>query len=1145
MRLRRLELARYGKFTDRSIDFGEAVPDAPDLHVVYGPNEAGKSTLFAGFLDLLFGIELQSRYGFLHPYETMRVGGCLELSDGPHELMRVKKPQPTLRDANDRPVAQTLLAGALSGLDRAAYRTMFSLDDETLESGGNSILASNGELGELLFSASAGLAELSQTLLEIRQDADTFAKIRGRSGELQKLKAALATLKQERDAIDVQAGAYAQLAKQRDDAEREYGLALAELSRRQVELARLRRLRLALPRLAALRAITERLDRFGPLPSVPDGWQTELPQLERDASRHRSATERTGEAVELLVRALEALPADPAAISIASQMSQLEGLGARDLTAQLDLPPRRADLARADEAVRRILIALGRADAPDPAALLLTVAQTGTIEALLSRRSGIEQSLAITNDELLDAAHRLAIARGRLGPDLVTPPGLALVRAALADWQSSDHAARLRTASSAREQRAQALADALGALHPWSGDVADLAALVLPSAQVVQGWAAEAERVGRELALRQAPIETLEAELIAREAELASAVHRSPDQDDVDLRTVREAAWAAHRRALDDSSADRFEAALRRDDAAAADRLAAERTHAQRAEAVQAAAHKRAELADAKRKLAAAVEAERARAARLDADLATVSPALRPLSAAAFAAWHPLRQVALTTGSHLRDAERDVTQARSDEAGLRTRLGAALTQAAIAHDPAAPAATLAILARESIDRDAMLDALRKDFADCERNLAAREPAVDKAARTDQAWRAAWQAACAGCGLDAAAPPETVRAMLAALASLGPALEKRDDLAGRIRDMEHDRSAFAALVTGLAASLGIETDGRPASSLVAVLTERVRSAIHGESERVRLERALVDAREADRVARHDASAHAGRVDEMMRALQATSLLEVADRLRDVREKADAELQAATARRELLATLDIATIGEAETMLAGHTDTALEGEEAALVTPRDTLELRIRALFAEREAAAARIAAVGGDDVAARIEERRRTQLLEIEDKASHYLRLRIGIAAADRALRAYRDQHRSSMMQQASDAFSLISRGTYRGLGTQPGRDGDILVALAANGSSKLAQDLSKGARFQLYLALRAAGYREFAKLRPTVPFIADDIMETFDDFRAEETLKVLADMSRLGQVIYLTHHGHLRDLAMRVVPSVRTYDLLP
>lgn len=189
------------------------------------------------------------------------------------------------------------------------------------------------------------------------------------------------------------------------------------------------------------------------------------------------------------------------------------------------------------------------------------------------------------------------------------------------------------------------------------------------------------------------------------------------------------------------------------------------------------------------------------------------------------------------------------------------------------------------------------------------------------------------------------------------------------------------------------------------------------------------------------------------------------------------------------------------------------------------------------------AADRIAAVGGDDAAARIEERRRTTLLVIEDKARHYLRLRVGIAAADRALRAYRDRHRSSMMTQASEAFRIISRGAYRGLGTQPDRDGDILVALGADGGSKLATDLSKGTRFQLYVALRAAGYQEFAKLRPPVPFIAHDIMETFDDFRAEETLRVFEEMARLGQVIYLTHHDHFRAIAERTVPSVRIHRL--
>lgn len=129
------------------------------------------------------------------------------------------------------------------------------------------------------------------------------------------------------------------------------------------------------------------------------------------------------------------------------------------------------------------------------------------------------------------------------------------------------------------------------------------------------------------------------------------------------------------------------------------------------------------------------------------------------------------------------------------------------------------------------------------------------------------------------------------------------------------------------------------------------------------------------------------------------------------------------------------------------------------------------------------------------------------------------------------------------MNQASEAFRVISRGAYRGLGTQPDRDGDMLVALGADGGSKLVTDLSKGTRFQLYLALRAAGYQEFARLRPPVPFIADDIMETFDDFRAEETLRVFADMSRLGQVIYLTHHDHLCAIAERTVPGVRIHRL--
>jgi uncharacterized protein YhaN len=66
---------------------------------------------------------------------------------------------------------------------------------------------------------------------------------------------------------------------------------------------------------------------------------------------------------------------------------------------------------------------------------------------------------------------------------------------------------------------------------------------------------------------------------------------------------------------------------------------------------------------------------------------------------------------------------------------------------------------------------------------------------------------------------------------------------------------------------------------------------------------------------------------------------------------------------------------------------------------------------------------------------------------------------------------------------------------------------------------------------------------EFARCRSSLPFIVDDIMESFDNFNAEEAFRLLAEMGEEGQVIYLTHHHHLCEIAERVGPSVQIYDL--
>jgi len=59
--------------------------------------------------------------------------------------------------------------------------------------------------------------------------------------------------------------------------------------------------------------------------------------------------------------------------------------------------------------------------------------------------------------------------------------------------------------------------------------------------------------------------------------------------------------------------------------------------------------------------------------------------------------------------------------------------------------------------------------------------------------------------------------------------------------------------------------------------------------------------------------------------------------------------------------------------------------------------------------------------------------------------------------------------------------------------------------------------MSKGTRFQLYLALRLAGYRRICNTRESLPFIGDDIMETFDDNRAEATLRQFCEIAKEGQ----------------------------
>ena len=167
MRIVSLGLRRYGMFADTTVDFG------PGCTLVYGPNEAGKSTLLHGLGDFIWGIESRK-----HPHQhthtarpkDMQLTSNIETTAGPSTLTRHLK---RLIDAGGQEVeCPWEVAGEVS---RDVWDIAFGLDLDGLQSGGRQVMDGEGDLADLIF-----LAETGQIVEKVH------ARIGGRLDEIYK-----------------------------------------------------------------------------------------------------------------------------------------------------------------------------------------------------------------------------------------------------------------------------------------------------------------------------------------------------------------------------------------------------------------------------------------------------------------------------------------------------------------------------------------------------------------------------------------------------------------------------------------------------------------------------------------------------------------------------------------------------------------------------------------------------------------------------------------------------------------------------------------------------------------------------------------------------------------------------------------------
>ncbi|MFW2544285.1 AAA family ATPase [Primorskyibacter sp. 2E107] len=1137
MRLREFTLDLFGHFEGKRFDFGESAPDRTDFHVIYGPNEAGKTTTMEAFLRLLYGFPHRESYDFKHARKNLRLSGVLETDEGLMPVTRLPLRKGDLLDAGGTALPEAALQAHLGGLSETDYRQLLCLDDETIEKGGEEIVSSKGDIGRLLFSAAAGVSDLSQVLENARSRAEALYKKQGSKTELAALKRALTEVTQQIKDHDITASAWRKLRQTAETAEAEEQDARTARAAMLREKATLEARQAGLPMLAELDALDTQLADKGHYPERLDFNPEDLVKHLARQSQLEADRLRLEREIAETETALEQTPRQTTHLALAGALEELEALHTRYASGAMDLDRRRRKAEGLQDDMARAVRDL-QATATDPRQLVLTPAQLSDLETRRDAMRGALRDRQRQEKDLAEAEERLTLAQSALSQ---TPSSDAPVTALLKRHAADHLAPKVAAATEAVQAADRALARALAGLS-HGAQVFD----ALPGAAISE---TEAETLASRYAECRARLDTLVAEIAERESELgrhrARIAHLRQDDGLIDdatargARETRDQLWSAHKDAMSLPSAEAFEAAMRKVDDTADVRLARSSTLGQLRHEEEALIDLEARQAHALRQQSDAQD----RLAALSAEctgLAKRAGLTDAISPESFAIWSKRLAEAREAFAAREDLNARHSETLGSAAALATALRAALDLQARDFDTLVAEARRAAQAEQDAAQTARSAEQTRNALQSEvtRLQASRDTLIRAADSQTEAWRLAVRET-----LGETVDPGTLEASFEPLRRLRELDIALRQVERQVASMDADKTDFNARIAALAEAQNeavaddpIETykalqtlasDAQKAEDRHAALTVTLSGQKSALDEALR-GLADIDRHVATLAAQFPPSVPTNTLNALRTAVGA------AQQVIDAR-KARAKLVAALCNR-----LDLPDLASVRAALSPLSSATVAAELAALEQDLAAQEARLEQAIESRTVARTELRRVSGAADIARLTEQKATLEARIEDTVLRYLETRFGVRLAEEAIRRYRDSHRSGMIEATEAAFVELTNGAYTRLLTQPDGQAEILVALDAAGLSKQAQDMSKGTRFQLYLALRAAAYAQLTQQGTCLPFFCDDVFETFDEERTRSACRVMARIGRQGQAIYLTHHRHVVDIAEGVCPGAVT-----
>ena len=219
-----------------------------------------------------------------------------------------------------------------------------------------------------------------------------------------------------------------------------------------------------------------------------------------------------------------------------------------------------------------------------------------------------------------------------------------------------------------------------------------------------------------------------------------------------------------------------------------------------------------------------------------------------------------------------------------------------------------------------------------------------------------------------------------------------------------------------------------------------------------------------------------------------------------------------------------------------MLAGSDPDVLRQETGTLAERKDGLNAQRDELNQEHGANAAEIDRLADEKESSDLRVRRNVLLERLREDAREWSRLTIAEAILERTQRKFEQERQPGVIRHAEEFFSNVTGNRYTRLFAPVGEQ--TITVTDASGRERRPEELSRGTREQLYLALRFGLIREFGEHAERLPVVVDEALVNFDPERASLAAGAFAELSETNQVLVFTCHQTTADTFAEVGAQV-------